>query len=165
MHVVPLTSTLREFHSEITIEPDDHNGLTARSAAQCQHLRRGINRAYRCYSRQRRGHDARSNPGDGRSHARHPYLTSTNTLKEFTKDGTPLSKNTKGRLPWSMGEDTQMKYSALLIAKLALHETLQHEGLGSQLLVDALTRAVHAVEIAAGRYVVVDAIDDRAENF
>ena len=39
VHVVPLTSTLRQFHSEITIEPDDHNGLTVRSAAQCQHLR------------------------------------------------------------------------------------------------------------------------------
>jgi mRNA interferase MazF len=37
--VVPLTSTLRDFHSEITIEPDEHNGLTARAAAQCQHLR------------------------------------------------------------------------------------------------------------------------------
>ena len=37
--VVPLTSTLREFHSEITVEPDEHNGLTAQSAAQCQHLR------------------------------------------------------------------------------------------------------------------------------
>ncbi|HEX3541897.1 MAG TPA: type II toxin-antitoxin system PemK/MazF family toxin [Acidimicrobiales bacterium] len=37
--VVPLTSTLRGFHSEITIEPDNHNGLTVRSAAQCQHLR------------------------------------------------------------------------------------------------------------------------------
>jgi mRNA interferase MazF len=39
VYVVPLTSTLREFHSEITIEPDDHNGLTVPSAAQCQHLR------------------------------------------------------------------------------------------------------------------------------
>jgi mRNA interferase MazF len=39
VYVVPLTSTLREFHSEITIEPDDHNALTARFAAQCQHLR------------------------------------------------------------------------------------------------------------------------------
>lgn len=37
--VVPLTSTLRDFHSEITIEPDDHNGLDGTSAAQCQHLR------------------------------------------------------------------------------------------------------------------------------
>lgn len=39
VYVVPLTSTLRGFHSEIIIEPDDHNGLTTRSAAQCQHLR------------------------------------------------------------------------------------------------------------------------------
>jgi mRNA interferase MazF len=39
VYVVPLTSTLREFHSEITIEPDDQNGLAGRSAAQCQHLR------------------------------------------------------------------------------------------------------------------------------
>jgi mRNA interferase MazF len=39
VHVVPLTSTVRGFHSEITIEPDGHNGLTARSAAQCQHVR------------------------------------------------------------------------------------------------------------------------------
>jgi mRNA interferase MazF len=37
--VVPLTSTLRDFHSEISIEPDDHNGLAALSAAQCQHIR------------------------------------------------------------------------------------------------------------------------------
>ena len=37
--VVPLTSTLRAFHSEISIEPDDHNGLAALSSAQCQHLR------------------------------------------------------------------------------------------------------------------------------
>lgn len=39
IYVVPLTSTIREFDSEITIESDDHNGLTVTSAAQCQHLR------------------------------------------------------------------------------------------------------------------------------
>lgn len=39
VYVVPLTSTLREFHSEITVDPDNHNGLAGRSAAQCQHLR------------------------------------------------------------------------------------------------------------------------------
>jgi mRNA interferase MazF len=39
VYVVPLTSTLRGFHSEIPVEPDDHNGLTVRSVAQCQHLR------------------------------------------------------------------------------------------------------------------------------
>ena len=39
VYMVPLTSTVRGFHSEITIEPDPDNGLTVRSAAQCQHLR------------------------------------------------------------------------------------------------------------------------------
>lgn len=39
IHVVPLTSTIRGFDSEVSIEPDGHNGLNASSAAQCQHLR------------------------------------------------------------------------------------------------------------------------------
>jgi mRNA interferase MazF len=39
VYVVPLTSTVRGFHAELTIEPDRHNGLIVRSAAQCQHLR------------------------------------------------------------------------------------------------------------------------------
>lgn len=39
VHVVPLTTTIRPFHSEFVIEPDDRNGLAGVSAAQCQHLR------------------------------------------------------------------------------------------------------------------------------
>jgi mRNA interferase MazF len=39
VHVVPLTSTLRGFHTEITIEPDADNGVRSASAAQCQHIR------------------------------------------------------------------------------------------------------------------------------
>jgi mRNA interferase MazF len=39
VHVVPLTSTIRPFSSEITIEPDHANGLDVVSAAQCQHIR------------------------------------------------------------------------------------------------------------------------------
>lgn len=39
VHVVPLTSTIRRFHSEIVLAPDAQNGLTVESAAQCQHLR------------------------------------------------------------------------------------------------------------------------------
>ena len=39
VHVVPLTSTIRSFHSEVIIEPDLANGLDATSAAQCQHMR------------------------------------------------------------------------------------------------------------------------------
>lgn len=39
VQVVPLTSTVRRFASEIELEPDADNGLLERSAAQCQHLR------------------------------------------------------------------------------------------------------------------------------
>lgn len=39
VYVVPLTTTMRAFRSEIEITPDESNGLIAVSAAQCQHLR------------------------------------------------------------------------------------------------------------------------------
>jgi len=39
IHVVPLTPTIRRFHTEIVLVPDDSNGLDATSAAQCQHVR------------------------------------------------------------------------------------------------------------------------------
>lgn len=39
IQVVPLTSTLRGFHTEVVIEPDSTNGLEQSSAAQCQHAR------------------------------------------------------------------------------------------------------------------------------
>lgn len=39
VHVVPLTSTIRAFGSEVRIEPDASNGLRRASAAQCQHTR------------------------------------------------------------------------------------------------------------------------------
>ena len=39
VHVVPLTSTIRGFHSEITITPDRVNRLGQTSAAQCQQIR------------------------------------------------------------------------------------------------------------------------------
>ena len=39
VHVVPLTSNLRRFESEVTIIADSMNGLTVDSAAQCQHVR------------------------------------------------------------------------------------------------------------------------------
>lgn len=39
IQVVPLTRTVRDSGSEVVIEPDEHNGLSAISAAQCQHIR------------------------------------------------------------------------------------------------------------------------------
>jgi mRNA interferase MazF len=39
IQVVPLTSTVRGFAAEVTIEPDSANGLRNPSVAQCQHIR------------------------------------------------------------------------------------------------------------------------------
>jgi mRNA interferase MazF len=39
IQVVPLTSTLRSFGSEVRLTADAHNGLDADSSAQCQHIR------------------------------------------------------------------------------------------------------------------------------
>ncbi len=39
IQVVPLTSTVRPFRSEVAIDADGSNGLDVRSAAQCQHVR------------------------------------------------------------------------------------------------------------------------------
>ncbi len=39
VHVVPLTSTVRQFHTEVVIRPEAENGFEMTSAAQCQHIR------------------------------------------------------------------------------------------------------------------------------
>lgn len=39
VQVIPLTSTIRRFHSEVLIEPEPANGLSGISAGQCQHVR------------------------------------------------------------------------------------------------------------------------------
>jgi mRNA interferase MazF len=39
IHVVPLTTTLRGYESEVDLIPDPANGLHTNSAAQCQHIR------------------------------------------------------------------------------------------------------------------------------
>jgi len=39
IQVVPLTSTIRGFGSEVEITADEHNGLDSDSVAQCQHIR------------------------------------------------------------------------------------------------------------------------------
>ena len=52
-----------------------------------------------------------------------------------------------------------------LIARLAIDTSLQGQGYGEQLLLDALGKAVAASEIGGCRLIVVDAIDDQAQSF
>jgi len=52
-----------------------------------------------------------------------------------------------------------------LLARLALAAPLHGQGLGSELLLDALSRIVEAARISGGRLIVVDALDDHAHAF
>jgi GNAT superfamily N-acetyltransferase len=68
-------------------------------------------------------------------------------------------------LPPKVGRGSPDAIPAVLLARLALDQSLHGRGLGGELLLDALTRAVAASEVAAARLVVVDAIDDAAAAF
>jgi len=52
-----------------------------------------------------------------------------------------------------------------LLARLALDVSLHGQGLGSELLIDALQVTVAAGDRAGGRLIVVDAIDQEAHDF
>lgn len=67
--------------------------------------------------------------------------------------------------PRRVSRGAQQRIPAILLAKFALHERLQGQGLGTELLVHALTTIVAAARSAGGRIVVVDAIDDDAASF
>lgn len=71
----------------------------------------------------------------------------------------------RAELPPRIGRGSPEAIPAVLLARLALHRSLHGQGLGGELLVDALSRAVQASDVAAARLVVVDAIDDAAASF
>ena len=71
----------------------------------------------------------------------------------------------RGDLPARLGRGSPDRIPAVLIARLALDESLQGRGFGGALLADALSRIVAATDIVAARFVVVDAIDARAADF
>ena len=71
----------------------------------------------------------------------------------------------RGDLPARVGRGSPDRIPAVLIARLALHESLHGRGLGGTLLADAASRIVAATDIVAARFVVVDAIDERAADF
>jgi GNAT superfamily N-acetyltransferase len=71
----------------------------------------------------------------------------------------------RDELPARIRHGTPAQIPAILLAKLALDERLQGQGLGQELLIHALTTIVQAARVAGGRVVVVDAIDDRAARF
>ena len=68
-------------------------------------------------------------------------------------------------LPRSIGRGAPQQIPAVLLAKLALAESLHGQGLGSELLLIALETILHAAKRVGGRLVVVDAIDAGACQF
>jgi GNAT superfamily N-acetyltransferase len=71
----------------------------------------------------------------------------------------------RAELPPKIGRGAPDAIPALLLARLALDRSLHGQGLGGELLLDALSRAVQASDVAAARLVVVDAIDEAAASF
>lgn len=67
--------------------------------------------------------------------------------------------------PKSIGRGAPARIPAILLVKLALDRGLHGRGLGSELLVHALTTITAAARTAGGRIIVVDASDDRAAAF
>jgi GNAT superfamily N-acetyltransferase len=71
----------------------------------------------------------------------------------------------RDELPSKLGHGAPHSIPAILLARLALDRGLHGHGLGASLLLDALGRAADAIEIAGGRLIVVDAIDEPARRF
>ena len=71
----------------------------------------------------------------------------------------------RAELPRKVGRGSPGSIPAVLLARLALDAGLHGDGLGGELLWDALTRARAASDIAAARLVVVDAVNAEAAAF
>ncbi|HET7385410.1 MAG TPA: GNAT family N-acetyltransferase [Nocardioidaceae bacterium] len=87
---------------------------------------------------------------------------STNVVAYFTLAAHLVRREA---VPRSIGHGSPSAIPAILLARLALDRSLQGQGLGGQLLLDALQRAGEASSRAAARLVVVDAIDGSAAEF
>lgn len=68
-------------------------------------------------------------------------------------------------LPRALGRGSPAEIPAVLLARLALDTSLHGQGRGGALLIDALERIVVATETVAARFIVVDALHERAATF
>lgn len=72
---------------------------------------------------------------------------------------------TKDELPAKFRRGEPEAIPAVLIGKLALDARLHGQGIGAAVLAEALGRVLMATRTVAARYVVVDALDERAATF
>ncbi|MCA1839314.1 MAG: GNAT family N-acetyltransferase [Actinomycetota bacterium] len=68
-------------------------------------------------------------------------------------------------LPKRLGHGSPDSIPCLLVARIALHQSFHGQGLGAQLLVEALRTSLSAMKTAGGRLIVVDAVDKAAASF
>lgn len=68
-------------------------------------------------------------------------------------------------VPSKVGRDWPAEIPAVLLARLALAESLRRRRLGAVLVADALQRVVDATQTVAARLVVVDALHERVAQF
>lgn len=80
----------------------------------------------------------------------------------YTLAGTLIARQ---ELPRKVGRGSPDVIPAVLLARLALDRSLHGQGLGGELLWDALSRVAQANLLVATRFVVVDAIDASASGF
>ena len=74
-------------------------------------------------------------------------------------------KVARADVPAKVGRGGPAEIPAVLLARLALSESLHGQGLGAVLVADALDRIVEATHTVAARLVVVDALHERAARF
>jgi len=67
--------------------------------------------------------------------------------------------------PQRMGRGSPDSIPSILVARLALDKSLQGQGYGTRLLVEALVAAIGGVRAVGGRLIVVDAINSAAADF
>ena len=68
-------------------------------------------------------------------------------------------------VPARVGRGGPIEIPAVLLARLALAQSLRGQGLGEVLVADALARIVDATQTVAARLVVVDALRERVAQF
>lgn len=74
-------------------------------------------------------------------------------------------KVTRHDVPNKIGRGGLLEIPAVLLARLALSESLRGQGLGALPVADALRRVVDATRTVAARPVVVDALHERVARF
>jgi GNAT superfamily N-acetyltransferase len=74
-------------------------------------------------------------------------------------------KVARDEVPGKVGRGGPVEIPAVLLARLALSESLRGQGLGPVLVADAMQRVVEATRTVAARLVVVDALHERVARF